>query len=115
MLVIKLKGPANLGNLQGPFEASIMNRNTWRTYAVNLDKMVTFFGADTMPDDILRSQVEEFREKLAEKYTKNGVSTIISAASSFYTWMNHMGFAATNPFRKLSHCNKPYKDVQVIA
>jgi site-specific recombinase XerD len=115
MLVIKLKGPANLGNLQGPFEASIQNRHTWSTYADNVDKMVKYFGPDTLPDNIQRFQVEEFRQELAEKYAAATVKAIISACSCFYTWMIHMEFANENPFREYRKGFKEYLDVKVIA
>lgn len=82
-------------------------------YADKLDLMVKYFGPSTMPDDIIRSQVEEFKEMLAKKYVPNKATLILSACRAFYTWMIYKGFATTNPFMTLRHAK--YNDVQIIA
>lgn len=92
-----------------------MNRGTWRIYADNVDKMVKYFGPDRKPDQIQRFQVEEFKEKLKETYAESTIANIISSCSSFYTWMIHMGFAETNPFRQYRKGFMGYNDVRVIA
>jgi hypothetical protein len=114
MLVIKLKGKPTLGNLEGPWEASITNKSTWNVYADHVAKMVKHFGSDTMPDDILRFQAEAFLDKMSERYASNTCRVIRGACSSFYGWMIDMGFAETNPFRGYGNKVRTYNDVRVI-
>jgi site-specific recombinase XerD len=116
MLTVKIKNPVTIGKLQGPYEASIANRNTWVEYSYHLDRMVKFFGPDRSPDDVFRQDVANFRAHLVEhhNYPEVRASRAISVGSSYWQWMNDMGFATTNPFLRQ---RIPYeqREVQVIA
>jgi len=107
MLSVRIKNRPTIGNLQGPFEASILNRKTWIEYSKHLDKIVAFLGPDKSPDDVLKQDVDNIRAYLTEHcgYPKERVRRAISMASSYWNWMFDKGLALGNPFHR--HSTRP--------
>ena len=116
MLTIRIKNRATIGNLQGAFEASIMNRSTWRQYAYLLDRIVKFLGPDKSPDDVFRQDVANLKAYLVEhfNYSEARVKETISVGSSYYKWMMDFGFATANPFYNQRRYPKDERPIRVI-
>lgn len=116
MLTIRIKGRPTLGNLQGPYEASIPNRGTWRSYSYELDQITKYFGPDKAPDDVFRNDVANFKAYLEEHsgYSQRHIDQAITIGSSFWLWMMDMGFATVNPFYKMRGIKEKQIEVLVV-
>jgi site-specific recombinase XerD len=116
MLTVRIKNRATIGNLQGPFEASLSNRGTWVEYAYHLNKIVKFLGPDKSPDDVFKQDVVFLREHLIDKhgYTEKRADRAVSVGSSYWGWMIDFGFATVNPFYRMRGPKRAERDVQVL-
>lgn len=99
---VKIK-KVTLGSLVGPFEASIAEYKSWAEYCKSVEFIVDELGKDRHPDDIYRAEIEAL--KLKEHVYGHG--------KGFYYWMQHMGFAYTNPFIPPPPKKKGYSHVEV--
>src|SRR6266852_3585440 len=101
-MLINLEGKRpTLWNLQGPFEASIINRNTWVKYGWCLNHLIEYFGKTMPPEELRREQAQAFLDEMSKKYTKSNVEYHRTASASFYTWMMLVEIPGVvlNPFR----------------
>jgi hypothetical protein len=116
MLTVRIKNRPTIGNLQGPFEAGILNRTTWVEYSKHLDKIVAYLGPDKSPDDVLKQDVENVRAYLIEHYNypAERARRAISMASSYWNWMFDKGFATGNPFHRRMTMPAIKQEVNVI-
>ena len=114
MITMVIKGHPTIGNLQAPFEASIVTHGTWVQYSRFLDTAIKFLGKEKSPEDIFKADVDKLKAYLLQKlqYPEARMNSVISAMSSYYRWMIDMGFVYTNPFEKMRGPLR--KDVQVI-
>lgn len=94
-----IEGPVTIGKLQGPYEASILNRKTWRRRSYYLDWLVKRIGADKHPDDVFTFDVEICRDKAKDQRNAYFARTILIAGRQFWEWMRDMEFCKTNPWR----------------
>lgn len=99
---MKLPGRPTLYRLQGPFEISIFNLSTYRTYCRSIDHLVEYFGKDKEPEYITRDHVKHYKAWLAEhkNYSTSTIRKHINAASAFFIWMimNDIQGVLLNPF-----------------
>ena len=110
---VVIESPITLSKLQAPYELSIRTRSTWLAYSRILDKIVTFFGPDKEPTDILRTDTDAFLEWIQKKYNP-GPSFLrmhASVGSAWFGWMqwNDLVPLDFNPFRPFARKENRYE------